>query len=529
MGRDTSCQITLTDMTVSRQHASIFQDEQGRFILQDLQSGNGTFVNGIRVETAVLCNNDVITVGDFTLNFFIDDFPKTQLKIVSDNDKISNIRDTIDVRNHSFTQIISSETDTIRIKKLMGHLQTVYDISNSVVKILDIEELLKKILSQLLDVFRGADQGFIILYNKEAKRLELKASQSKVKLNSNEVRISRTLIKEVVTNRHSILCTDASTDERFKGRASIVAMGINSILVVPLTHQDEFLGLIYLNSINQSNVFVKDDLELLTGISNQVVIAIINARMHKHLLKQQKMQLDLSYARQIQESFLPHKLPSVEGYEFDCRYKSYFEVGGDFYDLFTLSDGRIAILIGDVSGKGVSAALLMAKVTSELRMAIHSMVAPSQVMNYINNLISETFQDDRFITLLYTLLDPSKDELIVGNAGHMPLLLRRGRKVHEVGASSNPALGIIPGMEFSAQAVKLKKGDALFYFTDGISESQNKEGEMLGVDRIKKAMLSSKIYDSTCMCALVAREEKKFRGAEHPSDDLTMVEVIKTS
>lgn len=528
VGRDTSCHITIPDMTVSRQHASILLDEQGRYVLQDLQSGNGTYVNGICIETTVINPNDIITIGDFTLTFFEEEAPGGELKIVSDSGKLNQIRDTIDARNHSFTQIISKETDTIRIKKLMGYLQMVYKISSSVAQILDIDKLLKTTLSELFKVFAGADQGFLILFNKDDKSLELKASQSRGQEKNNELRISRTLIGEVVNNRHSILCTDASTDERFKGRASIVAMGINSILLVPLIHREEFLGLIYLTSINKVAVFVKDDLELLTGISNQVAIAIINARMHNYLLKQQKIQLDLSYARQIQESFLPNKLPIVEGYGFDCQYKSYFEVGGDFYDVFSLRDGKIAILIGDVSGKGVSAALLMAKASSDLRMAIHSIADPSKVLNYINNVISDTFQDDRFITLLYTLLNPKKDTIIVGNAGHMPLLIRRGRKIHEVGGGSNPALGIVPGMEFTCQTVKLKKGDALFYFTDGISESMNKEEEMFGVDRIKNAMLTSKVYDSPCMCALIAREEKKFRGAASPSDDLTMVEVIKT-
>jgi serine phosphatase RsbU (regulator of sigma subunit) len=303
-------------------------------------------------------------------------------------------------------------------------------------------------------------------------------------------------------------------------------MGIHSVLVVPLLYRKDFLGIVYLGSFEMSDVFKEDDLELLTGIANQVAVAVKNAYMHEFQLKQQRINLDLEYARRIQKSFLPQKLPRLEPIAFNYIYKPAFEVGGDFYDFITIENGTIAVVIGDVSGKGVSAALMMAKFTSELRLAACSLKSPTQVLYHMNDMVNTNFHEESFITLFYSIIDIQNLELIFGNAGHMPLLLVRDNKVIELGVNMCSALGLFDDSTYSQMTFKLQPQDRLLYFTDGLTETKNRKGKFFGMRRLKYILTDNTASTDPFVSRRIEAALKDFRGQSIQADDLTIVEVL---
>lgn len=525
IGRDPCCQLILPDKAVSRKHAIIFKNSCDNFVIKDLGSSNGTFVNNERIDIHTLFPNDIITICNFLIIFSQYNIGKKPLKIVLDGYEDPEAKVVVDANRYSFSKVLSREADIPRIRKLLEHLEIIYAISDSIARILDIPELLKSTLYHIVRVFPKADQCFTLLYDKQTGNLELKASYVKKGHDEKEISISSALIGEVIGKKQAVLSTDATSDDRFKYSNSIMWMGIHSVLVVPLICRTEFLGILYMGSFEMSDVFKEDDKELMTGIANQVAVAIKNAYMHEYHMKQQRINLDLEYARRIQQSFLPKKVPKLQQIACNRLYKPAFDVGGDFYDFITIDEGKIAVIIGDVSGKGVSAALMMAKFTSELRLAACSLKEPGQVLTYMNDMVNSSFQEESFITVFYSIFDIQNYELIYGNAGHMPVLLTRDKKVYEVGSKMFPALGLFDDKSFSQLTWKLQTGDRLLYFTDGITEMRNQHGEFFGIENLKEIMTMDLKEDETFVSHHIESKLKAFRGRSIQSDDLTIVEI----
>jgi serine phosphatase RsbU (regulator of sigma subunit) len=296
-----------------------------------------------------------------------------------------------------------------------------------------------------------------------------------------------------------------------------------------LIYREEAIGLIYLSNFGTEIVYEKEELELLTGISKHLAVAIANASMHEYMLKQQKMQLDLNYARRIQNSFLPATLPKLKNYRFQCIYKPAYEVGGDFYDVIPINRKKIAIAIGDVAGKGVSAALLMAKVTSEIRIAAHTLIEPYRVLHALNNIINTTFHEDCFITLLYCVLNIKTNEITIGNAGHLPVLICRDNTIIQSTSGINMALGFMPDINYEQEKMVIIKGDRLILYTDGIIDCKNKEGQFFGLPRLHGEVLNYCFNPDIPFCQYMQDVIKKFKGHGMLTDDLTLVEIIKTA
>jgi serine phosphatase RsbU (regulator of sigma subunit) len=532
LGQDPKCQIVLPDLLTSKKHAAIIQKDNDDYIIIDLSSMTGTYVNGVRVASKTLNPNDIISINDYTIQFTKGLIPENEpVEVIFDkSDHVESVN-AIDVSRHSFTKVFSRETDASRIRKLLAHLEVIYEISNTVSSLMELEDLLKTILLHLLRVFPIADHCCILLFEEDSTTARLKVSHTREGAKEMAIRISQALLDEVIKNKQALLSTDCIyPDCQTTKQTSDEDKKLHSLLIVPLFCREKFVGMIYLNSFEAACVFTNDDLELLTGISNQIAVAVVNARMHDYMLKQQRIQLDLNYARRIQKSFLPTDLPKLSSYDFNYFYKPAYDVGGDFYDFIPVSDRKIAIIIGDVSGKGVSAALLMARATSELRIAAYTLIEPANVLFHMNRLISNTFQDDCFITLLYTVLDIRCHELQIGNAGHLPLLLKRNNAVIELGKADNIVLGLIPNAAFVQQKITLEKGDHLFYFTDGITEARNKDRDLFGMDRIGEAFLQYQHQPNAKpdFCSLLTERLFKFlKGQPYRSDDITMVELLK--
>jgi phosphoserine phosphatase RsbU/P len=270
--------------------------------------------------------------------------------------------------------------------------------------------------------------------------------------------------------------------------------------------------------------FHQGDLDLLTGLAAQAAMALQNARMHQESLKQQRLQQDLLLAEQIQKSFLPRQLPSVEGIEFVTEYRPAYSVGGDFYDVFWLNYDRIGVFIGDVSGKGVSAALLMARISSDLRLAAMAESDPARALGHVNRIVLERRQPDIFVTGIYLTLDVKSHVMTLANAGHLPPFVRRHSvgQLERVDGGAGTAIGIFDDAEYEQVQLTLDPGDSLVLCTDGVLEATNLAGDQFGFERLE-ASLGAGAASAAELNDRLMRDLRAHVGEAAQYDDLTII------
>lgn len=525
LGRALDCQVHIQDLAVSRRHARIARIN-GRFTVEDLGSGNGTFVNGKAVARHTLSSGDVIRVGAMKLLFeetrdlwpsadsvtMVGGPPDTQPKILN----------TLDARR-SILEDAASVTDPADLQRMASRLHTVYAVSEAIASILDIDELLPEILNRLFEVFPDADRAFVMLVDERGETLIPKAVKRRDARDSEEITVSRTILNEVMSRRHAVLSRDAMADSRFLSGHSVANFGIRSMMCAPLIWRGETLGIVYLDS-QRFAAFGKADLELLTGIAGQAALALGNARLHGELLKRQRLEQDLHLAERIQQSFLPRRIPQVPGYAFCARYDPAYEVGGDFYDFIRLPSDRIGIVVGDVSGKGISAALYMARLTRDLRYFALAETDPGRVLSWMNRSVNEGGHDDIFVTMIYVVLDVAAGSLSFANAGHMPPLVRRKieGELETLDNTSDVPLGILPETNYRSETFRLNPGDSVLLYTDGLVEAMNPAKQMYGNDRLGRCVARGP-SGASALLERVVRDMQAHVADAAQFDDTTIV------
>jgi phosphoserine phosphatase RsbU/P len=483
LGRALDCQVHIRDLTVSRRHARITLTD-GRYMVEDLGSGNGTFVNDKAVTRAVLNNRDIIRVCSAKFEFAETVQQIAPVSMVGTVEAKPHIVKTVDA-NHPIFPHEATVATPAELVRIHSRLKTIYAVSEAISSIFEMDELLQEILNRIFEVFPRSDRAFIMLTDESGEKLIPKAVKRKNEADHAELTVSRTILHEVMTKRRAVLSHDAMEDSRFKSGRSVANFGIRAMVAAPLIWRGETLGIVYLDSKGIA-AFQQAELELLTGICAQCAVALGSAKLHQELLKRQRLEQDLQVAERIQQSFLPRKIPKLEGYTFSARYDPAYEVGGDFYDFLKLPDDRIGIVIGDVSGKGISAALYMARLTRDLRYFALAESDPARVLSWMNQAVGEGGQDDIFVTLVYVVLDGPKKQIQVANAGHMPPIVRRKSEgeVIVLDRISGLPLGVLPDPEYTTEVFDLAPGDSVMLFTDGLVEAMNPSREMYGMDRL---------------------------------------------
>jgi sigma-B regulation protein RsbU (phosphoserine phosphatase) len=292
-------------------------------------------------------------------------------------------------------------------------------------------------------------------------------------------------------------------------------------------------GVLQLDTQDRFKKFVEQDLQLLTAVAGQAAVAMERARMHETLLARAHLEHDLKIAHKVQMSFLPKRPPQVAGYQFFTYYESAQEVGGDFYDFIPMPGGRLAVLIGDVAGKGVQAALLMAKVSADARFALLTEDGPAEAVYKLNELMQEADMVDRFVTLGLCLLDPKSHQVTTVNAGHMPpLVYRKAGGQFEEGMDRDLTgfpLGVADGVPYERATITLEPGDVVILFTDGVTEAKNKQEQEFQMEGLQTALTAGDEMTAKPMGErLVAAVKKHFLGCKQ-HDDLTIVCFGRTS
>jgi serine phosphatase RsbU (regulator of sigma subunit) len=520
------CQIVLPPNAVSRKHAQI-TNTSGQFFIEDLGSRNKTFVNNKEVAgKQQLRDGDGIKICDFLFCFRDDTKPKPAIKTPPPPEEEEAEGNTTTIE--ASAQRVAS--DKLFDNQPIDKLRAILNISNALSKTFEVDSLLPKIADELLSLFKQADRCFIIEYDSERDALIPTVTKSRRPSQTSD-RFSKTIVRKALQSLESYLSEDAQTDKSVGAAQSIADFKIRSVMCVPLATQDDKpLGVIQLDSQDRLKKFTKDDLQLLTCVANQASIAIENARMHVTLLKQSKLDEENKAATKVQRGFLPQRFPNITGYEFFSHYLAARTVGGDYYDFISLPNQQTAVLLGDVSGKGVPAALLMARVSGEARVCMLTCPNVAVAITQLNEQLLQANLEDRYITLAAAVLDPMSHQITLVNAGHItPAIYHQTtgelEKCVPEDISGFP-VGWVPGYEYQSITCHLAAGDTLILFTDGILDAEAADGTRFGEDGVLKALKLTPTDG-----AMTARTigDKIIRGVQnhaqnHPQfDDIALV------
>jgi sigma-B regulation protein RsbU (phosphoserine phosphatase) len=315
------------------------------------------------------------------------------------------------------------------------------------------------------------------------------------------------------------------SQDKFDEIQSVADMNIRSIMCVPLVGAaGRALGVLQIDTRDHRTRFQQEDLEVLASVANLAAVAVENTRLHETEIAKLALDHDLHIAHNVQKRFLPCQLPRYDGYEFYHFYEAARQIGGDFFDYIALPDHRLAVVVADVSGKGIPAALMMAKMSAETRYVLVSERDPAAALIRLNAEFCEAGWEDRFVTMAVVVIDLDRHEAQIVNAGHMPPFLRNGAgSVLLLGEQeAGLPLGVSSEFGYRSIAVPLAPGDCLTMFTDGINEAMDPHGTQYGMERLAGQLrrgnlsvrqLGERILDNV----------KEFAGASAQFDDMCLL------
>jgi phosphoserine phosphatase RsbU/P len=515
LGRSSTTELCFPeDAGLSRQHLAFEQEGDG-WAIRDLGSKNGTLLNGSRLTGAKrLRPGDRVSAGHLVMVF--DDPGNGVLAGVT-------FVQTVEEENTTSSTVVTDLKGLLSAKGAeTGALQVSALIlaGNELATERPLPDMFKLILDLSIQAV-GAERGVLMTLEDDG---ELVVQSAK----GNAFRISTGVRDRVLNSRVSLLIRDTLLDDAFRARQSIVEQRVRTLMAVPLQTKDRIIGLIYVDSPSLTRVFTKDDLNLLTVMANTAAIRIEHARLAEVEHLERLMERDLQQAAEIQRRHLPAKAPEVPrldlaGHNAPCR-----TVGGDYYDFFPYPNGRVAMVLGDVSGKGMPASLLMMSLQARVQVLIEEPEDLGAVLSRLNRLTVTNCPSNRFITFFMCLLDGNTGDLLFANAGHNPPLLLRSSGAIEWLEEGGCVLGIVPGMKYEQAHRCVDPGDLLVIFSDGVTDAMSPQGEEFGEQRLA-AVVSE--HRTECSCGIVEAVNNAIAdwaaGTPLP-DDLTLLVARRT-
>jgi sigma-B regulation protein RsbU (phosphoserine phosphatase) len=519
LGRQADSTICLPAKVVSRQHAQIVHREDGYYI-EDLGSSNGTFLNGRRLSPhrpARLTERDRLQIGPYTLALRL-------MPTLAAAEPNLIVREEISAA--SLTQSIYSQAPAQK-------LQVVLEIAQHLARTLDLESLLEKLLDQLMRLFPQADRSMVLLL--EGGRLVVRGRRSRYPHDDGSYPYSRTVVTQALEKGIGILSEDAQADKRFNASTTLAGLELHSLLCVPLICPDgRRLGVIQVDRARQGEPFRSEDLNLLMTVALQVAVVLDNAALHAELLREERLRQELALAREIQQGFLPAEFGdfSREGFELFAAVHPAREVSGDLYDFTRLNDGRLSFFIGDVSGKGMPAALFMVAVRTLGRHLASTGGSPAATLARLNDALAADNPSGMFVTLVHGQYQPASGEVLLASAGHpLPLVRTAEGQVSESADRPGRLLGY-EGMDLHLDDLRFRlgPGDLMLFYTDGVTEARRPGGPLFGLERLRQVVgtLDGSLPLPVCADRVLAAVQQFSSGGEL-QDDLTLLLLRRAS
>ncbi|HUK92104.1 MAG TPA: SpoIIE family protein phosphatase [Blastocatellia bacterium] len=555
IGRSSRNDICISDPFASRLHAEV-RLEGDQLVLVDMGSANGTYLNARRVTGSVRLNPlDLIRIGETEIEYQSDaqttqstptvflsgsavqalpaDTITTTLGNRTTSDLMSSIQSASGMSGskspaaaislgQAATQLGMAKPATPR----MDLLGIVSMVGVALLPNTSVEESLNRTIDMVFEAI-PAERGFLFLKEKGELQCKVARKAGDQALPADlQVQISRSISNKVLTEGASVLTSDAAHDPRFQAQHSIVLSQIRSVMAVPLFSGEATFGMIYVdNPLN--NRFTEEDLKVLTTIASVASIKIEHQQLLEERLEKRRMEEELKVASEIQLRLQPVAPPKVDGYDmtgvsFPCR-----EIGGDYYDFVqSRKDSQLAIALGDVSGKGTGAALLMSSLHAAVRAQSLTTSSIHEIMDEINRYLYENTPPNKYATLFYGKLDPKTGLLTYSNGGHNPpmLIRKNGTDVLRLDIGGRP-VGMMPSGAYCEGQVEFFPGDVLVIYSDGISESVNEANEEFGEERLLEAVQKNVGRSAAGIRDRIDEALSKFVGNTPPFDDMTLMVV----
>ena len=472
IGRTADSGLMIDDNAASRRHMEI-KARPDRFIWKDLGSTNGTILNGAKMLAGELKNGDKIQIGETTLSFLVTGHAESRDGGSEPNEESRLFHETIMDAQGMVKQPGERQSKTTKL------LEAVYSVANEIATNYDTCSLMDGVLKKTLKAI-NAQRGAIFLASAEAELLPCAecgfvhsiANGQLHQAQIGDILISSTVASRVIRDGESVLYQDTDSDMELNASESIMSLQLRSIICVPLRAKHGILGVLYIDTDRQDQNYSHDDLLLAASVGNSAGLALENAQMHQQILEKQRIEQDLATAWTIQEGFLVKEWPEDPRFEVYGETRPAKTVGGDFYDYVQRSRDSVGLLIGDVSGKGVPAALTMAQMLAQFRLLARDLESPVEVLRELNRGLVKRSQRGMFCTLCYLTVDLINGHVVCCNAGHHPIVQIGKNGVTSFGDATGPPAGILPEGPWVETRSMIAPGDSLLMYTDGIVEAR---------------------------------------------------------
>lgn len=501
------------DHGLSRRHLAI-ERNGGSLVIRDLDSKNGTLVNGIRIKSPTKIEpGDRVTAGHLVITIAEPSSSASHETVIfTDSPSESPSSSTVITSLEGLLEKPASTESAPAAGELL-RAQALAVASRELAVDRPLADLFPVILDQSIQAV-GASRGVLMCL--EGGQLVVKESRGE------GFRISSHVRDRVIQGRQSMLVRDTEL-EGFSENVSIVEQNVRSFMAVPLQTKDKVIGLIYLDS-SLVREFTKQDLNLLTVMASIAAIRIENARLAEVEREEQMMQKELAQAAVIQKGLLPAEPPRVPGLELAGYNAACRTVGGDYYDFFVRPDGTVAVVVADVAGKGMPAAMLMSSLQARMQVLAEEDLELSMMVARLNRTVSLRCPPGRFITFFMAVIDPASGAVTYCNAGHNPPVLVRANGGCETLAGGGLILGILPQVEYESHATQLAPGDTLVLFSDGVTEAGPLgSGEEFGEQRLGTLVAANRALPLPALIRKINDEVLAFTQGAPPADDVTLL------
>jgi phosphoserine phosphatase RsbU/P len=517
IGRQAGNELTLRDSRISRQQAQITADD-GTFVLEDMGSRHGTFVNGERVLRHELKPKDRIDFG------------------MQDSYKLIYIGDGATIEE--LVEKVEAPPPTEAGSRGLYHLGVLLEVARTLGTGLSLEDVLSSVVDAAIQVTR-TERGVLLLANPAGELQTAVARDSQRNtLRPDQLQVSQSVVKRVATTRRELVVSDTGAETAVSAQESVARLELHTIVAIPIdklptietldatisTRQGELIGVLYLDSHTSSSAFTDLDRQVLHTLAREAATVVENARLFASARAKARLDHEIEIASQIQRHLLPKTLPNLPNVAVAGTTLACHSVGGDCFDVIELGGGRHGFFVGDVAGKGISAALLATLLQGVFFTTAAMDISLPGVFSRVNTYLCERSAEERYATVFYGVLDKmGRFEYV--NAGHVPPLLRRKSGALEALGSANFPVGMFAEAEYQSARVILDPGDVLVIYTDGVSEATNTHNELFEDARLRQTVESFAGEDVNELAQCIREAVKVFTQGAPQSDDITVLTI----
>jgi serine phosphatase RsbU (regulator of sigma subunit) len=512
IGRSRTCDIRLSDPKVSRVHAELVRAPGGIWKLRDAGSANHTYVNGRPVTEYELQDGDALQVGPALFHFRDGGSTTTRLALsmVDDHQAMAG------------QALVGSPSGRFALNE--ARLRTMYDLLSK----LTVAGVRGDVLQEVMELAAkavDAERGFIGL-QEPRKNLEVMAQ---VRMDvAGTVPVSRSMLHQAAGLGNTLLYPNPKSNLGLNEH-SISTLNIHSAVAAPISIQNRPSGVLYLDRIKSFRPFTPDDLDFAVAVAREIGVWEENRRLMDAERKRLELESRLLMARRVQQDLFPAYPPEYRGYKIHAHNIPCTDASGDTYDVIDLGDGRLAISIGDVAGKGIGAAMLASNIQASFRTAVRAVrnepeINLARVIETVNEVVSAGLANIKFVTFLAAVLDTKSGLLTYVNAGHnYPVLVHGDGRVEQLRNGHNTILGIPDSEAFEQAVCRFPADSALVLYTDGIVEALNAQSAQFTYERFAETLRRTAGRPAAAIVDVVAEAVEEFVGDSHRSDDVTML------